>query len=152
MYFSSDPLMDDLTYYHNKEKEEVKVSDNTLTAQNITLEGFTQYVVAERYTLVPDNVTQKEKEFLAVSNAFGGEAGELQNIVKKIIRSGTFYDGSDLTEKFIHEAGDALHYLISLITLYGFTPAHIMAQNVAKLEVRKQEQLEKERIYSKTSA
>ena len=128
------------------------INDPSLAENNISIERFTRYVIAERYTLVPENMTQKEKEFLAVSNAFGGEAGELQNIVKKIIRSGTFYDGSDLTEKFIHEAGDALHYLISLITLYGFTPAHIMAQNVAKLEVRKQEQLEKERIHPKASA
>lgn len=74
------------------------------------------------------------KEMLPVSNALGGEIGELQNIVKKIIRDG---ESKDLNQKFVLEAGDALHYLTRLVNCYGFTMEYIQNCNIAKLEARK---------------
>jgi NTP pyrophosphatase (non-canonical NTP hydrolase) len=101
--------------------------------------------------MVPEMLSQREYEFLAISNAFGGEAGELQNIVKKIIRGEHFYSTSDLDEMFVLEAGDALHYLVSLITLFGYDVEFIMDANKKKLEARKQEAREKENIRPKAA-
>jgi hypothetical protein len=112
----------------------------------VGLDKFTRYVSLMRVDTVPMSITKLEQEFLGVSNAFGGEAGELQNIVKKIIRSGTFYEDCDLEEEFILEAGDALHYLISLITLFGYDVPFIMGKNIEKLEARKKAHLAQERV------
>lgn len=108
-----------------------------LNISHITLESFTQYVIRSRYPMVPTDASKVLLEFLAISNAFGGEAGELQNVVKKIVRGNVFLTDSDLHEKFVHEAGDALHYLLSLITIAGYSPAYVMAENVKKLDERK---------------
>lgn len=116
--------------------------DLQLTRQNITANSFARYVSNSRYQMVPTNTDPQALECLAVSNAFGGEAGELQNVVKKIIKGGVFLQDSDLHEKFVLEAGDALHYLVSLIQLAGYSVEEIMARNVQKLDARKQAKFE----------
>src|SRR4051812_23169470 len=108
-----------------------------LKEPNITLKSFACYVSESRDTMVHEKNMSTALEFLAVSNAFGGEAGELQNIVKKIIRHGVFYDVNGLHQEFVLEAGDALHYLISLIQLAGYNLETVMAANVQKLDARK---------------
>ena len=106
------------------------------------MRDFTQYVILNRHRMVPENTTKEAVEFLALSNAFGGEAGELQNIVKKIVRQNTFYTDSDLHHAFVLEAGDALHYLISLIDFAGYSLEYVMNCNMSKLDARKQDQLD----------
>lgn len=116
--------------------------DLDLKETNITLKSFTCYVQQTRYNLVPAGTPKLGLELLAISNALGGEVGELQNIVKKIILTRAFYAESDLHDKFVLEAGDALHYLCSLIQIAGYNIEHVMACNVQKLDARKQAQLE----------
>lgn len=102
------------------------------------LKSYTEYIRNSRVNMVHDSNLKNAVEFLAVSNAFGGEAGELQNVVKKIVRDGVFYEGgSELYAQFVFEAGDALHYLISLITLAGYEVDYIMDCNKKKLDERK---------------
>lgn len=108
-----------------------------LKEPNINIKSFLRYIKDERVSLIHESNLHSALEFLAVSNALGGEVGELQNIVKKIIKSGCFYTDSDLHDKFILEAGDALHYLLSLIDLAGYNVAYIMSCNVQKLDARK---------------
>ena len=116
-----------------------------LKEPNINVTSFMKYIRDSRVSLVHEKNLAHALEFLAVSNALGGEVGELQNIVKKIIKSGCFYTDSDLHDKFILEAGDALHYLLSLIDLAGYNVAYIMSCNVQKLDARKQEHEAQER-------
>ena len=79
-------------------------------------------------------------ELLAYSNAFGGEAGELQNIVKKIVKKNIIFDmGSDLHKQFKLEAGDALWYLTKVIMLMGYSLEEVMQANIKKLDARKLE-------------
>lgn len=113
-----------------------------MNMRNVRMQSFVDYVHTSRYQMVPDNSTGMALEFLAVSNALGGEVGELQNIVKKIIREGVFDCDSTLHDKFVLEAGDALHYLLSLIDLAGYNLDFIIACNVQKLDNRKQAQIE----------
>lgn len=77
-------------------------------------------------------------ELLAFSNAFGGEAGELQNIVKKIVKNDVLFSlDSDLPEKFLYEAGDVLWYLTKVIMLMGYSLDEVMQANIDKLDARK---------------
>lgn len=108
-----------------------------LKEPNVTVKSFVQYIKESRYQMVPKGTPSQALEFLAIANAFGGEAGELQNVVKKIVKQGVFYKDSDLHDKFVLEAGDALHYLLSLIDMAGFHVEHIMACNVIKLDERR---------------
>lgn len=79
-------------------------------------------------------------ELLAYSNAFGGEAGELQNIVKKIVKNDALQNGkSDLFDKFVLEAGDVLWYLTKLVLLMGYSLDDVMQINIGKLDARKLE-------------
>jgi hypothetical protein len=110
-----------------------------LAETNINLKAFTRYVIDSRYKMVHEKNLETALEFLAISNALGGEVGELQNIVKKIIKNGDFYNDSDLHDKFVLEAGDALHYLVSLITAAGYTLEFVMSCNVQKLDARRAE-------------
>lgn len=112
----------------------------------ITLQAFKDYVCYHRRPMVPSaSALPYNKnvhiEALGISNAFGGEAGELQNIVKKLIKNEGIFSGSDdLHEKFVLEAGDALHYLVSLITLLGYSVEQVMAENITKLDARREQE------------
>lgn len=116
--------------------------DLDLKEPTVTLNSFMCYVQQTRCNLVPAETSKIGLEFLALSNALGGEVGELQNTVKKIIYNRVFYAESDLHDKFVLEAGDTLHYLFSLIQLAGYNIEYVMACNVQKLTARKQAQLE----------
>lgn len=110
--------------------------------KTMTLQAFRDYVCYYRRSLVPcaDKLQYSDKitmEVLGISNALGGECGELQNIIKKIVKNNAVFHGSDdLREKFVLEAGDVLHYLISLTSLMGYSLEEIMAKNVMKLDER----------------
>lgn len=73
-------------------------------------------------------------ELLALSNALGGEVGELQNVIKKLYR-----DDRPVGEEFIHEAGDVLHYLVRLIILMADDDGveFVMDENKRKLDARR---------------
>lgn len=82
-------------------------------------------------------MTDEIVDFVATSNALGGEVGELQNIVKKITRDGVFYDQHALHDELVLEAGDVLHYLMRLLTAEGVSVDRVIARNIGKLEERK---------------
>jgi NTP pyrophosphatase (non-canonical NTP hydrolase) len=69
----------------------------------------------------------------------GGETGEVQEHVKKLIRD---YDCDVLSyvhdrhEKVLHELGDAMHYLTKVTQLFGFTIDEVLQANIDKLNDR----------------
>ncbi len=128
MWPAFDGLMDDLEYYHKKKKESKPEVDITI---------FQRYVDEETRPLINARRTDEVCEFLAVSNALGGEVGELQNIVKKIVRGGYFYDTHNLHDELILEAGDVLHYFLRLLRAANIDLDTVMEANIAKLEERK---------------
>lgn len=66
-----------------------------------------------------------------------GEAGELANQAKKIIRDDNSVLTLDRRIKLYHEMGDVLWYLAQLATELGMPLADIAQQNLRKLEDRK---------------
>ena len=70
------------------------------------------------------------------SNGIGGEAGEVQNAVKKIIRDGIT---DRRLENLIEEAGDTLFYLKMTLERYGFTLEDAAAYCLVKLHKMKEQ-------------
>lgn len=62
----------------------------------------------------------------------GGEAGEVQEHVKKFIRDGKEPDRQEL----MLELGDVVHYAFRIGQLFGIEAQEIAAANVAKLKLR----------------
>lgn len=63
----------------------------------------------------------------------GGEAGEVQNQAKKIIRDDAMLVTAERREKMADELGDVLWYVATLAYELGFTLDHIAERNLAKL-------------------
>lgn len=63
-----------------------------------------------------------------------GEAGEVANKVKKIMRDGTEPDIKDLKS----ELGDVLWYVSGLATVLGISLGDVAATNLAKLKDRQE--------------
>lgn len=61
----------------------------------------------------------------------GGEAGEVQEHIKKFIR-----DGKLDKEALLKELGDATYYAFRIGLHFGFQPSDILAANVKKLRSR----------------
>lgn len=96
---------------------------------------YAQFVHSEQRAMLGERTPAPvEVEVLALSNALGGECGELQNVVKKIISKDLFFTTSPFEEAFVLEAGDTLWYLVRLIQKMGLDVEDVMAANVAKLK------------------
>lgn len=68
------------------------------------------------------------------SNALCGEAGEVANNVKKIVR-----DGRDLDGEVVIECGDVLFYMSRLLKMRGFTLEDAAQALLDKLEAQRRE-------------
>lgn len=62
----------------------------------------------------------------------GGEAGEVQELVKKFEVHGRLTD----VDRLIEELGDVEYYLARLRSLYGISREEILEANVTKLDAR----------------
>lgn len=66
-----------------------------------------------------------------------GEAGEVANKVKKIVRDGPANSPPDWKEQISHELGDVLWYCAALASDLGLSLGRIAADNTNKLSGRK---------------
>lgn len=71
------------------------------------------------------------REFFIMSVGIGGEAGEVQELLKKYVR-----DGREIRDDLLLELGDVLHYLTRIAGQFGFTLDQVMTANQAKIEAR----------------
>lgn len=86
-----------------------------------------------RYQLHLINDLQSEKLDLAhMAMGISGEAGEVVDIIKKVIA----YDKPLDRAHLIEELGDTLFYMNGLIAMIGSDWDEVMACNIAKLEAR----------------
>ena len=70
---------------------------------------------------------------LYLSNEFGGEAGEVQNVVKKLVREQRGWRGSRATiEQLGEEVADAIICLDNLARGYGIDLARVVAAKFNK--------------------
>lgn len=88
-----------------------------------------EYQVATRRT---SNNNLSYQDALANAALGLGEAGEIQNLIKKHI-----YHGHDLdVDKIVDECGDQLFYIAWMLDLVGTTMSWAMQQNIEKLKRR----------------
>lgn len=72
-----------------------------------------------------------------VGLGLAGEAGEVANKIKKIIRDNDGHVGDDVLGPIAEELGDVFWYLFRLCDEIGADASKIMAQNINKLFSRK---------------
>jgi NTP pyrophosphatase (non-canonical NTP hydrolase) len=127
------------------------LADNIVPDYNINLKQYASFV---RRTIKPQvlTVTETELHVLDLSNAFGGEAGELQNVIKKIIHEHVICEDHQLLDKFVEEAGDSMWYLFALIQKMGYNVEYILLKNREKLTARRKAELEKEQAIQQPTA
>ena len=78
----------------------------------------------------------KGNNFVYPALGLGGETGELQEKIKKILRGDkTLEESKELIKK---EAGDVLWYLTQLCTEVGLTLEEVVEENVFKLFGRRE--------------
>ncbi len=79
-----------------------------------------------------------EHKILYPALGLAGEAGEVANKVKKVMRDGVENQANDWKEQIASEIGDVLWYCAALSNDIGIPLALIAAQNRDKLLARKQ--------------
>ena len=95
---------------------------------------FTKY----QQTAVETAIYPDTHRILYPALGMAGEAGEVANKVKKIIRDGTENLPDDWKDQIASEIGDVLWYCAALSNDIGIPLALIAAQNRDKLLARKQ--------------
>ena len=79
----------------------------------------------------------REQAIIYPTLGLTGEAGEVANKVKKIIRDGTNKNNEDLVQEISAEIGDCLWYISVLADDIGVKLSDIANSNLEKLENRK---------------
>jgi len=87
---------------------------------------------ASKTAIYPD-----EHRILYPALGLAGEAGEVANKVKKLVRDGIENRPEDWREQIASEIGDVLWYCAALATDLNLTLGMIAAQNEVKLSARK---------------
>ena len=113
-----------------------------------SLEQVAQEFLQEKYKMADFNSYQRSAARTAIypeqhkvlypALGLAGEAGEVANKVKKIIRDGTDKMPKDWREQLASEIGDVLWYCAALATDLNLSLGTIAAQNEAKLSGRLQ--------------
>lgn len=71
------------------------------------------------------------EDLFIAATGIGGEAGEVQELLKKYVR-----DGAIDVNKLKRELGDVFYYITRLSIMFGFTLEDVMNSNVDKLNDR----------------
>ena len=83
--------------------------------------------------IYPEAGTGTKMALAYVALGLAGEAGEIANKVKKLIRD---KDTEELRDAIAKEAGDAMWYLFRTLDELGVSAADIALNNIAKLQDR----------------
>jgi len=94
----------------------------------VTKEEFEEFVEKMWWAGGKDPV----KSFTIMGLGIGGEAGEVQELLKKHVR-----DGREIRGDVLLELGDVLYYVTRIGRHFGYSLDDIMSANVDKLMARK---------------
>ena len=91
---------------------------------------------AETSAIYPGKGTGSASALAYVTLGLAGEAGEIANKVKKIMRDRGGDVSGDVQDDLANELGDVLWYVAMLATELGFDLSLIAARNLGKLSAR----------------
>jgi NTP pyrophosphatase (non-canonical NTP hydrolase) len=96
--------------------------------------NFDEYQILSRETAIyPD----KDNNFVYPTLGLAGEAGEVAEKIKKVIRDNDGVIDHDTRETISKELGDVLWYVAQIATELDLSLADIAEHNLAKLQSRK---------------
>ena len=90
----------------------------------------------QKFTDETDVYPKKENNFVYTLGLVG-EAGEVAEKVKKIIRDDGGIMNSDTKSDIVRELGDVLWYITRFAKMLGFSLEQVAAMNIEKLQSRK---------------
>lgn len=100
--------------------------------------NFTEYQQSTRATAIYPGATLGDLDAVAyLTLGLTGEAGEIANKVKKVIRDGGGIISDDRRGEVVKEIGDVLWYLARLTDELGFYLEDIADANIEKLNDRR---------------
>ena len=112
------------------------------TPQPVARMSFSQYQAAAVNTLAGD--LDEELNLAVLGLGLTGEAGEVADIIKKIVGHKHPLD-ADTEKKLLKELGDVLWYIATLCESLGFNLYSVAEENIAKLKARYPEGFSTER-------
>lgn len=112
-------------YLSHKAGEDRVFTQGTPTTRPVEKDYY-DYFVDQRWS-------QGEQDYTYTAIALGGEAGEVQNEIKKLIRDDKRVVTDARREKIALELGDTLFYLTKLAHQCGYSLNSIMKMNIDKL-------------------
>ena len=96
---------------------------------------FQEYQKLSRETAIYPN---RDKNFIYPTLGLAGEAGEVAEIIKRIIRDEEGLIDKRIKSELLKELGDVLWYLSQLATEFNISLDEIAAKNIEKLKDRKE--------------
>lgn len=96
---------------------------------------FKEYQKLSRETAIYPN---RDKNFIYPTLGLAGEAGEVAEIIKRIIRDEEGLIDERVKSELLKELGDVLWYLSQLATEFNISLDEIAAKNIEKLKDRKE--------------
>ena len=88
----------------------------------------------ETTAIYKENLPTFNARLSYVALGLTGEAGEVAEKIKKLLRDGTY-----VPEDVLRELGDVLYYIAQMSSLLGYELEEVAHQNMIKLRVRKAE-------------
>ena len=96
---------------------------------------FKEYQQKAAQTAIYPNIGQN---YIYPALGLVGEAGEIANKVKKVIRDHNYDMNDDIAKDLGKEIGDVLWYIAALCSELGIEMEQVAEENIAKLFSRKQ--------------
>lgn len=96
---------------------------------------FQEYQEEARKTAIYPN---KDNNFIYPTLGLAGEAGEVAEKIKKVIRDGNGIVSEEKKEEITKELGDVLWYVANLAKELGITLEEVAEKNLLKLQSRQQ--------------
>ena len=96
---------------------------------------FQEYQEEARKTAIYPN---KDNNFIYPTLGLAGEAGEVAEKIKKVIRDGNGIVSEEKKEEITKELGDVLWYVANLAKELGITLEDVAQKNLIKLQSRQQ--------------
>ena len=97
----------------------------------MTIDEYAAWAAKVTPTRLGAAAATEERQLMYLVLALAGEAGELADHVKKVLRDGTWD-----RDRLASELGDAIYYWAGLCTMTGCVPSELLERSVTTIEAR----------------